>query len=118
MSLTGPDAVAPGWYDDGSGRQRWWDGAHWAQFAEQATAPAYVQQAAPLPPKELGVAYALMLFSLIGVCGIQHFYLGKIGRGVLWLLTLGLLGVGTIIDLFTLPSQTKTINARRAVGIG
>lgn len=23
----------PGWYDDGSGRQRWWDGQQWGQFA-------------------------------------------------------------------------------------
>ena len=70
-----------------------------------------------LAPKETGIAYALMLFSLIGVCGIQHFYLGKIGRGILWLLTGGLLGVGLIIDLFTLPQQVKNVNARRAVGI-
>ncbi|PZQ90598.1 MAG: hypothetical protein DI534_05175 [Leifsonia xyli] len=74
--------------------------------------------ASALPPKSVGTAYLFMLFSLIGVCGIQHFYLGKIGRGILWLLTVGLFGIGTIIDLFTLPSQTKTINARRAVGIG
>ena len=63
-----------------------------------------------------------MLFSLVAVCGVQHFYLGKIGRGVLWLLTFGLLtfgllGVGLIIDLFTLPQQVKNVNARRAVGI-
>lgn len=70
-----------------------------------------------LAPKETGIAYALMLFTLIGVAGIQHFYMGKIGRGILWLLTFGLLGVGTIIDLFTLPSQIKSVNARRAVGI-
>ncbi|MBN9140870.1 MAG: TM2 domain-containing protein [Micrococcales bacterium] len=74
--------------------------------------------AAALPPKSVGTAYLFMLFSLVGVCGIQHFYLGKIGRGILWLLTVGLFGIGTIVDIFTLPSQTKTINARRAVGIG
>jgi hypothetical protein len=129
-----------GWYDDGSGRQRWWNGQQWVQYADAAQPPApYPAPAAaqaplsappvdtatarsphgpPLQPKEVGIAYALMLFTLVGVAGIQHFYLGKVGRGVLWLLTFGLLGIGTIIDLFTLPSQTKTINARRAVGIG
>lgn len=72
---------------------------------------------AALPPRETGVAYLFMLFTLVGLAGIQHFYLGKIGRGILWLLTWGLLGIGTFIDIFTLPSQTKTINARRAAGI-
>lgn len=70
-----------------------------------------------LPRKEIGIAYALMLFSLAGVCGVQHFYLGKIGRGLLWLLTFGLLGIGLLVDIFTLPQQVKNINARRAVGI-
>lgn len=75
------------------------------------------QQYSALPPRSITVAYLMMLFGLVGVSGIQHFYQGKIGRGILWLLTWGLLGIGTIIDLFTLPSQVKTINARRAVGI-
>lgn len=71
-----------------------------------------------LPPKSTGFAYLLMLFSLIGLAGIQHFYLGKLGRGILWLLTFGLLGFGLVLDVFTLPQQTKNVNARRAVGIG
>ena len=70
-----------------------------------------------LPHKETGIAYALMLFSIIGICGVQHFYLGKVGRGILWLLTLGLFGIGLLIDLFTLPQQVKNINARRSAGI-
>ena len=72
---------------------------------------------ATLAPKEVGIAYALMLFSLVGVCGVQHFYLGKVGRGIVWLLTFGLLGIGLVIDVATLPQQVKNINARRAVGI-
>ena len=77
--------------------------------------PAYAGDM--LPPKSAGVAYLMMLFSFIGICGIQHFYLGKTGRGILWLLTLGVFGIGLIIDLFTLPAQTRQVNAQRAVGI-
>lgn len=83
---------------------------------ENAAPTAHYTPAA-LRPKEAGYAYGFMLFTLIGVAGVQHFYMGKVGRGILWLLTFGLLGIGTIIDLFTLPSQVKAVNARRAVGI-
>ncbi|MGK0716613.1 TM2 domain-containing protein [Leucobacter sp. W1153] len=62
--------------------------------------------------KEAGIAYGLMLFTLLGVAGVQHFYMGKIGRGFLWLLTFGLLGIGTIIDLFTIPGQIRNVNRR------
>jgi TM2 domain-containing membrane protein YozV len=57
--------------------------------------------------RSVGVAYALMLFTLIGICGVQHFYMGKIFRGLLWFFTFGLLGIGLIIDLFTLPRQVR-----------
>ncbi len=71
----------------------------------------------PLRPKSAGAAYVFLLFTFIGLAGMQHFYLGKFGRGILWLLTWGLFGFGTFVDIFTLRSQTKTVNARRAVGI-
>lgn len=70
-----------------------------------------------LAPKDVGIAYLFWLCSFVLVCGLQHFYLGKIARGVIWLLTAGLLGVGTIIDLFTLRGQVRDVNARRAAGI-
>ncbi len=69
-----------------------------------------------LPAKDVWVAYLLWFF--FGLLGIHHFYLGKIGRGVLWLLTGGLLGIGVLVDLFTLPSQVRQVNAQRAMGIG
>lgn len=65
--------------------------------------------------KSLAVAYILWFF--FGLFGIQHFYLGKIGRGILYLLTAGVFGIGWIVDLFTLPAQTRAVNAQRAVGI-
>ena len=70
-----------------------------------------------LAPKEAGVAIGLTLLGFLFVAGMQHFYLDKIGRGILWFLTGGLFFVGTIIDLVTMSQQVKTVNARRAVGI-
>lgn len=32
----GVGQAAPGWYDDGSGRQRWWDGSQWQQYAPES----------------------------------------------------------------------------------
>jgi len=77
----------------------------------------YVQNSPTYPPKDVGVAYLFWALSFVFVCGIQHFYLGKTGRGILWLLTAGLFGIGTLIDLFTLAGQTRDVNARRAAGI-
>jgi len=37
--------------------------------------------------------------ALVGVCGLQRFYVGKIGTGILWFFTGGLLGLGQIYDI-------------------
>lgn len=39
MSQQTPTHPTPGWYDDGTGRQRWWDGAAWQMYAPEAPAP-------------------------------------------------------------------------------
>ena len=50
-----------------------------------------------LKPKDKWISFLLCLF--LGVIGAHKFYEGKIGFGILYLLTLGLFGVGVIIDL-------------------
>ena len=60
----------------------------------------------------IGMAYLLWLPSLFGVAGLHRFYLGKIGTGILYLVTGGLLGLGTIYDAITLPNQVQEENYR------
>jgi len=63
------------------------------------------------PPKKLNVAYILLIF--FGILGIHRFYLGKVGTGILWLLTLGLLGIGVLVDVFILRGLTDGANAKQ-----
>ena len=60
-------------------------------------------------PYDYSVAWILQTF--LGVLGIHRFYLGKIGTGILWLLTGGLFGIGYIYDFFTLNGQIDECNA-------
>jgi len=62
--------------------------------------------------KDKSIAFLLTLLGFIGIAGIQHFYLGNIGRGVIWLFTFGLLGLGTVVDLFTIGSQVDSKNTK------
>jgi TM2 domain-containing membrane protein YozV len=56
-------------------------------------------------------AYILLIF--LGIFGAHKFYLGKIVMGILYFFTLGLLGVGWLIDLFLLSSQVDKYNQRQ-----
>jgi TM2 domain-containing membrane protein YozV len=67
--------------------------------------------------KSKSTAYILWFF--LGVFGAHKFYLNKAGIGILYFFTLGLAGIGWIIDLFTLGSQVDACNAliKRSSGV-
>ncbi|MCP5180766.1 MAG: TM2 domain-containing protein [Pseudomonadales bacterium] len=54
------------------------------------------------------VGWVLLVF--LGVFGLHRFYLGKFVTGALYLLTLGLMGIGVIYDFWTLNEQISARN--------
>ena len=68
--------------------------------------------------KSTGLAFLFWCGGLLGLCGLHRFYLGRVGTGLLWLFTLGLLGVGQVIDLFRLGTMVRETNMMTAVGLG
>lgn len=86
-----------GWYDDGSGRQRWWDGQQWTdQFAPDAVAPsdtAPAQVAAPaveVVPKQM---------STLGFVGLG---LAVLGTVLVCIPTFVTFGIGSVVLLAAL----------------
>lgn len=49
---------------------------------------------------------ALILCVLVGLFGIHDFYLGRIGSGILKLLTANIFGIGWIADIIKIASGT------------
>jgi TM2 domain-containing membrane protein YozV len=59
-------------------------------------------------PYDYSVAWILLTF--FGYFGIHRMYVGKIGTGILWLLTGGLFGFGWLYDFCTFNSQVDERN--------
>lgn len=56
---------------------------------------------------------AILLCFFLGGLGAHKFYLGQTGMGVLYLLTCGILGIGTLIDFIKLICMNEqTFNAK------
>jgi len=56
--------------------------------------------------KEKNLVVALLLSIFFGSLGIDRFYLGKIGTGILKLVTLGGLGIWYLIDIILIATGT------------
>ncbi len=59
------------------------------------------------------IGYILWIF---GFTGAHRFYYGKPVTGTIWFLTLGLLGIGWIIDLFLIPGMDRQADLRFRTG--
>src|SRR5207253_2787945 len=59
------------------------------------------------------IGYLLWIF---GFTGSHRFYFGRPISGTIWFFTLGLLGVGWLIDLFLIPWMERTAELRFAPG--
>jgi TM2 domain-containing membrane protein YozV len=55
------------------------------------------------------IGYLLWIF---GFTGSHRFYYGKPITGTVWFFTLGLLGIGWLIDLFLIPSMDRQADFR------
>jgi TM2 domain-containing membrane protein YozV len=67
--------------------------------------------------KSKGTAYFLWLISIFGWLGFHHFYLGKLGKGIVWIVTGGVFGIGSTIDLFTLGGDVDRYNNNKELNI-
>lgn len=59
------------------------------------------------------IGYILWIF---GFTGAHRFYYGKPVTGTIWFCTLGLLGIGWLIDVFLIPSMDREADLRFRAG--
>ncbi|MCW5638024.1 MAG: NINE protein [Rubrivivax sp.] len=59
------------------------------------------------------IGYLLWIF---GFTGSHRFYYGRPVTGTIWFFTLGLLGIGWLIDLFLIPGMDRDADQRFALG--
>lgn len=59
------------------------------------------------------IGYILWIF---GFTGAHRFYYGRPVTGIIWFFTLGLVGIGWLIDLFLIPSMDRAADRKYATG--
>lgn len=65
------------------------------------------------PTHSKTIGYLLWIF---GFLGAHRFYFGRQISGVIWFFTLGLCGIGWLIDLFLIPGMERDAGTKYAPG--
>ncbi len=68
-----------------------------------------------LPQRSILTAYVLLIPALFGLSGLHRLYLGRWLSGLLWIVTGGFCGIGSVIDMIMLPRMVDDAN-RGALG--
>jgi TM2 domain-containing membrane protein YozV len=56
------------------------------------------------------------IFWILGFTGLHRFYFGKKISGAIWFVTLGVCGIGWLVDLFLIPRMRREADARYRQG--
>ena len=59
----------------------------------------------------INYSVAWVLLAFLGLLGIHRMYMGKWVTGIIYLFTVGLLGIGYLYDFWTLNDQITVVNA-------
>ena len=81
-------------------------------FKEGSSMSAYVQQQVQSDKQKMTV---LILCFCLGAFGAHRFYVGKMGTGILQLVTLGGLGIWALIDLIMIATGSFTDKEGRKI---
>ncbi len=95
-------AILPGEFRDGNGRC--------GECAAKNAASAKVSE---YSDKDWLVTLLFSIF--LGGLGIHRFYVGKVGTGILWLLTAGCLGIGALVDIIMIATENFTDDNNRLI---
>ena len=60
---------------------------------------------------QINYSVAWVLLTFLGLFGVHRMYMGKWFTGIIYLLTVGIFGIGYLYDFWTLNAQVTVINS-------